>query len=76
MSQRVNTYLRNCLRRFGARCDSVVCQGRFSLPQRCPRQRNRRASYIASLLLITFVTHPILTQEKSPDKSPEALQGA
>ncbi len=71
MYQRANNYLRNYLRRFGERCDSVVCQGQCGLPRCCSRQKNRRASYLASLLLITLTTHPILAQEKSP----EALQG-
>ena len=67
MYQRANNYLRNYLRRFGARCDSVVCQGQCALPRSCRRQKSRRASYLASLLFITLTTHPILAQEKSPD---------
>ena len=69
MYQRANNYLRNYLRRFGERCDSVVCQGRCGqgrLPRCCRRQKSRRASYLASLLLLTLTTHPVLAQEKSP----------
>src|SRR6266536_465774 len=69
MSQRANTcmrnYLRNHLRRFGARCDSVICQGECGLPRYCQRQKSRRASYLPSLLLLTLTVHPILAQEKS-----------
>jgi len=61
MYQRAN----NSLSRFGERCDSWVCQGRCRLPQCCQRQKSRRASYLASLLLLTLTTHPILAQEKS-----------
>ncbi len=71
MYERANNYLRNCLRRFGARCDSVVWRGRCGLTRYCLRQRNRRASYLASLLLVMLATHPILAQEKSA----EPLQG-
>jgi cobalt-zinc-cadmium efflux system outer membrane protein len=74
MSQRVNTYLHNYLRRFGAQCNSVDCQCRYGqerLPRCCRRQKGRRASHLAVLLLITLSTHPILAQEKSPD----SLQG-
>ncbi len=69
MSQRATTcmrnYLRNHLRRFGARCDSVICQGECGLPRYCQRQKSRRASYLPSLLLLTLTVHPILAQEKS-----------
>lgn len=61
MYQRVNTYLRNSLRCFGEQCNSGVCLS-HSGPQ-----KNRRAGYIASLLLVTLVANPILAQEKSPD---------
>ena len=67
MYQRANNYLRNYLRRFGERCDSVVCQGRCGLPRCGRRQKSRCASYVASLLLLTLTTHPILAQEKSPE---------
>jgi len=70
MSQRVNSYLHNYLRRFGAQCNSVVCQCRYGqerLARCCRRQKSRRASHLAVLLLITLSTHPILAQEKSPD---------
>ena len=71
MSQRVNTYLRhylrNYLRRFSERCNTMAFQGQCVMPLCCRRQRNSRASYIASLLLITLTTHPSLAQEKSPD---------
>jgi len=63
MYQRAN----NSLSRFGERCDSWICQGRCTLPQCCQRQKSRRASYLASLLLLTLTTHPILAQQKSPE---------
>jgi cobalt-zinc-cadmium efflux system outer membrane protein len=63
MSQRVNKYLRNSLRCFGKQCHAVI---RLSYSR--PR-KNRRASYTASLLLITLIAHPILAQEKSPQAS-------
>src|SRR6266542_3290526 len=63
MDQRAN----NSLSRFGERCDSWICQGRCTLPQCCQRQKSRRASYLASLLLLTLTTHPILAQQKSPE---------
>src|SRR5712692_7876310 len=63
MYQRTNNYLR----RFGERCDSMVCQGRCGLPQCCQRQKSRRVSYLGALLLITLTAHPILAQEKSPE---------
>jgi len=73
MSQRVNTYLRNYLhnylRRFGAWCDSVFCEGQCGLSRCCRRQQSHRASYIVTLLLITLTTQAILAQEKSPDRS-------
>jgi len=79
MCKRINAdlrnYLRNYIRRFGARCDSVVCQGQFGLRLWCRPQMNRSASYISSFLLITLIAHPLLSQEKSRDQSPEALQG-
>jgi outer membrane protein, heavy metal efflux system len=62
MYQRTNIYLR----RFGERCDSMVRQGQRGGPQGCPRRNSRRVSYLASLLLFTLTTHPILAQEKSP----------
>ncbi len=67
MYQLTNNYLRNYLRRFGERYDSVVCQGRCGLPRCCRLQKSRRASYLASLLLLTLTTSPILAQEKSPE---------
>jgi outer membrane protein, heavy metal efflux system len=67
MYQRTN----NFPRRFGERCDSWVSQGRCGLPRCCQRQKSRRASYLASLLLLTLTAHPILAQEKSP----ESLKG-
>ncbi len=63
MYQRAN----NSLSRFGERCDSWVCQRRCRLPQCCQRQKSRRASYLARLLLLTLTTHPILAQQKSPE---------
>jgi len=63
MYQRAN----NSLSRFGERCDSWICQGRCTLPQCCQRQKSHRASYLASLLLLTLTTHPILAQQKSPE---------
>ena len=70
MYQRANSYLGNYLRRFGARCDSVVCRGQDGqgrLARCCYRQRSSRARYLAALLLVTLITHPILAQEKSTD---------
>jgi len=84
MSQRANKYSRNYLRnsphnwlrRFGTERDSVVCQGQWSQDRLArPRQKHRREFYIVSLLLITFITHPILAQEKSRDESRESMQG-
>jgi cobalt-zinc-cadmium efflux system outer membrane protein len=63
MYQRAN----NFLSRFCERGDSCVCQGRFGLPQCCQWQKSRRASYLASLLLLFLTTHSILAQEKSPE---------
>ena len=47
--------------------DCVTRQGRCAVPRHCHRQKNRRASYLASLLLLTLVAHPLLAQEK-PDE--------
>ncbi len=63
MYQLINNYLR----RFSKRCDSVVCQGPCGLPRYCRRQKNRRASYLASVLLFILTSHPVLAQEKSPE---------
>ncbi len=57
---------RNYLRRFGERCDSMVCQGLRGGPRDCRRRTSRRVSYLACVLLIALTTHPILGQEKSP----------
>jgi cobalt-zinc-cadmium efflux system outer membrane protein len=54
MYQRVSTYLR----RFGEECDLGVCKGLTS------RQKSLRASYLASWILLTLITHPILAQKK------------
>ena len=86
MSQRVKKYSRNYLRNslqnylrgFGKERNSVVCQGQLDqarLAPHCPRQKNCRTIYIAGLLLITLITHPILAQDKPRDESREALQG-
>src|SRR6266567_5512478 len=56
-----------CLRRISERCDSVVCQGRCGWSRCRRRQKGRGESYLASLLLLTLATHPILAQEKSPE---------
>jgi outer membrane protein, heavy metal efflux system len=56
----------NYLRRFGERFDSVIFQSRCGLPRRCYRQKNRRASYVACLLLLIFIAQPLVAQEKSP----------
>lgn len=73
MSQRVDTHLRNYLRiyvcRFGEQCNSVVCQGYNR------RQKNRSATRIAGLLLITLISNPIRAQEKLRETSAETLQG-
>jgi cobalt-zinc-cadmium efflux system outer membrane protein len=60
MYQRTNNYPR----RFGGQCDSTIYQSRCGLPRR--RRKNRRASYLAGLLLFTFITQPAPAQEKSP----------
>src|SRR6266705_299786 len=62
MSQRVNDYLGNYMRRFGVHGDSVAYEGRSRC---CHRQKSRRAGYLAGLLLITLTAHPILAQEQS-----------
>ena len=61
MDQRTNNYPR----RFGERADCVTRQGRCAVPRYW--QKNRRASYLASLLLLTLVAHPLLAQEKSAE---------
>jgi outer membrane protein, heavy metal efflux system len=63
MYQRTNNYLR----RFGGQCDSVICQSRCGLPRHCHRRQNLRARCLASLLLITFMSQPMLAQEKLPE---------
>ena len=63
MCQRTNNYPR----RFGGQCDSAIYQSRCGLPRRRRRRKNRRASYLAGLLLFTFITQPALAQEKSPE---------
>jgi cobalt-zinc-cadmium efflux system outer membrane protein len=66
MYQRTNI----SLRRFGERCDSVVCQGPCGFPRCCRQEKRRRASYLANLLLLTLTVHPILAQEKSTEPLP------
>lgn len=68
MSQRTYNYLR----RFGGRCDALFFRGRCGLPRRRHRQKNLRASYLASLLLLTITIHPLLAQEKSPEPSKQS----
>jgi len=58
MYQRINNYLH----RFGEQADSLVCQGPRGLPRCCRRQKGRRASYLAGLLLLLLIVHPILAQ--------------
>src|SRR6266480_3014534 len=70
MYQRANNYMGVYLRRFGEQCDSLVCRGpsgQGRLSQCCRWQRGRRASCVASLLLLTLATHPIFAQEKAPE---------
>ncbi len=70
MYQLINNYLG----RFSERCDSVVCYGpggQSRLPRCFRRQKNCRASYLASLFLLIITAHPILAQENSL----EPLQG-
>src|SRR3954468_1467546 len=62
MYQRTNNYLR----RLG-QGDSVICRSRYGWPRRCYRRKNLCASYLASLLLITFTIQPLLAQEKLPE---------
>jgi cobalt-zinc-cadmium efflux system outer membrane protein len=62
MYQRINNYPR----RFGGRCDSTTCQGRCGSPRR-RRRKHGRASYLAGLLLFTFIVQPTPAQEKSPE---------
>jgi cobalt-zinc-cadmium efflux system outer membrane protein len=64
MYQRANYSLRTYLCRFGDRRDCVVGEGQ-SGPRRCHRRPKTR--YLACLLLVTFSTHSILAQEKSPE---------
>jgi cobalt-zinc-cadmium efflux system outer membrane protein len=69
MYQRANNYLGNYLRRFGEQRDSGVRQGRCGQGRStrcCRRQESRRASCLASLLLLTLAAHPLLAQEKPP----------
>ena len=63
MYQRTNNYLR----RFGERFDCVIRQGRCAVPRYWHRQKNRRASYPANLLLLTLIANPLLAQEKSAE---------
>jgi cobalt-zinc-cadmium efflux system outer membrane protein len=60
MYQRTNNYPR----RFGGQYDSATYQSRCGLPRR--RRKNRRASYLAGLLLFTLITQPAPAQEQSP----------
>jgi cobalt-zinc-cadmium efflux system outer membrane protein len=62
MYQRTNNYPR----RFGGQCDSAIYQSRCGLPHRRRRRKNRRASYLAGLLLFTFIAQPASAQEQSP----------
>src|SRR4051812_37041240 len=56
----------NDLRRVGGRCDVVTYRSRRGLP-RCRRQRDRRASYLASLLFLALTAQPIRAQVKPPE---------
>ncbi len=61
MHQRINKYLR----RFGEHYDRATRQGRYNVTRYYHRQRNRCAVYLASLLLLAPLAHPLLAQEKS-----------
>ena len=63
MYQRTNNYPR----RFGGQCDSKIYQSRCGLPRRRTRRKNRRASYLAGLLLFAFIAQPAPAQEQSPE---------
>ncbi|HSS21275.1 MAG TPA: TolC family protein [Pyrinomonadaceae bacterium] len=76
MYQRAKDYLgrslRNYLRRFGEQCDSVVCQRQTRQSRSLAwwnLERNRRASYVARLLLIALLTQPLLAQAQSAGQS-------
>src|SRR6266576_3037017 len=73
MYQRANPYLhdylRSCRRRFGERCDSVVCLGICGLCLSWRRKKSRCASYLAAFLLITLTTTSMPGQQKSSEPS-------
>jgi cobalt-zinc-cadmium efflux system outer membrane protein len=60
--------------RFGGRSGFLVRRGGYGWPRRRHEQRNGRARYAISLLLLIFVTHPLLAQVPSlvPIKSVNA----
>ena len=58
----------NYLLRFGERCDGATRLGRCVAYRHCHRQKTRRASYLAGLLLLTLIAHPLLAQEKSVER--------
>jgi cobalt-zinc-cadmium efflux system outer membrane protein len=57
----------NYLRRVGGRCDAVTYRSRRGLPRCRRRQRDRRASCLASLLLLALTAQPIQAQVKPPE---------
>jgi cobalt-zinc-cadmium efflux system outer membrane protein len=57
----------NYLRRFGGQRALVIHQSRCGWPLCGHRQKNRRASFMAGLLLLSLTTQPLLAQEKSPE---------
>src|SRR6266576_2449787 len=73
MYQRANPYLhdylRSCRRRFGERCDSVVCLGICGLCLSWRRKKSWCASYLAAFLLITLTATSMPGQQKSPAPS-------
>lgn len=63
MSQRTKNYLR----RFGGQCDSLICRRWCGLLRQYRRRKNRRARYLATVLLLILTPQPMLAQEKSPE---------
>jgi cobalt-zinc-cadmium efflux system outer membrane protein len=57
----------NHLLSFSRPRDSVAYRGRYCSTRHCRAQKSRRATYMATLLLLAFTTNPILAQEKPPE---------
>jgi len=67
MYQHAIKYLFNYLHRFSESGDSPVRPGRCGRSRGYRKPKRPRAIYLASLLLVTLQTHPILAQEKPPE---------